>query len=346
MNPAWLALIIILLTAWPTLGRSDATVFIYHRFGEPTLPSTNIRMAQFRAQLDYLQQQRFQFWSLSRLEDALRKQQPIPDKTVVITIDDAYLSVYQQAFPELRSRNIPFAVFVATDYVDRRYPNYMNWSQLREMRDAGVEFAPHTASHDHLTERRDNETASQWRQRIRTDLLHSQQQLQQQLGIRSSVFAYPYGEYSEELKQIIKELGWIAFGQHSGTINLHSDILALPRFPQSEFYGDLPQFIDKANSLAMPIRKLHPADPLRQNHQAPKLRVELSQSLPRAAQIRCFGEGNMRVRWIKPNVEFEVSTDQPLSGRRSRYNCTIPSDQPGRYFWFSQPWIIAGQAED
>jgi len=171
--------------------------------------------------------------------------------------------------------------------------------------------------------------------------------LRDELRIDTTLFAYPYGEYSATLKKMVAELGWVGFGQHSGAVSHASDLLALPRYPQSEYYGDLEQFAIKANSLALPVTKQVPDESLLSSEQPPQLRVTLGQALPKAAQLQCFasGEGRMAVEWLEPGRIFAVQATKPISSRRGRYNCTVPADA-GRWYWFSQPWIIAGRPED
>ena len=56
--------------------------------------------------------------------------QSIPDDTAALTFDDAYASVFSEAYPRLKRRGWPFTVFVSTDYIDRHYKNYMTWDRL------------------------------------------------------------------------------------------------------------------------------------------------------------------------------------------------------------------------
>ncbi|MFP3386390.1 polysaccharide deacetylase family protein, partial [Tritonibacter sp. SIMBA_163] len=75
---------------------------------------------------------------------------PLPPRTVAITIDDAYLSVYETAWPLLRKHDLPFALFVATDPVDRGIPGYMDWDQIRELEAGGVEIGSQAVTHPHM----------------------------------------------------------------------------------------------------------------------------------------------------------------------------------------------------
>src|SRR3546814_10885194 len=56
---------------------------------------------------------------------------PLPERTVAITIDDAALSVYREAWPRLKAAKLPFTLFVSTEPLDRGFTGSMSWAQLR-----------------------------------------------------------------------------------------------------------------------------------------------------------------------------------------------------------------------
>ena len=87
------------------------------------------------------------------------------------------LRVYTEAYPRLKQRRWPFTVFVSTDYIDKQFPNYMSWAQMREMQDVGATFGNHSTRHGYLIRRRAQESEEQWRQRVRHDIEHAQQRL-------------------------------------------------------------------------------------------------------------------------------------------------------------------------
>jgi peptidoglycan/xylan/chitin deacetylase (PgdA/CDA1 family) len=324
---------------------SNAVVFMYHRFGEAAYPATNVRLEQFDAHLEHLADAGYQIWPLQRIVDHLLGGRPIPDRTVAITVDDAYLSVYREAWPRLKRRGWPFTVFVSTDAVDQRLPAFMSWEQMREMQRDGVVFANHTASHEYLVRRRAGETPAVWRERIRADIARAQQRLAEELGEPPRLFAYPYGEYDGALAELVSELGYTAFGQHSGAIGPRSDTRALPRFAMAEAYAELADFRTRAASLALPVAAVEPWDPVVKGAAAPKLKVTVEVGDARLSALRCFDQQGetIEVSWIAQGREIAVFTARArrdLPPGRSRYNCTAPSaSQPQRYYWFSHPWL-------
>jgi len=330
----------------PDGGNGDdavrAVVFMYHRFGESEYPATSIRLAQFDAQLKWLRRERFHVWPLSRIVDHLIAGKPIPDRTVAITVDDAYLSVYREAFPRLRRYRWPFTVFVSTDAVDEHLPAYMSWDQMREMQRYGASYANHSASHDHLLERRPGDTDAQWRKRVSADIEHAQTRIREELGSGSHLFAYPYGEFDPELADLVAGLGYTAFGQESGAIGPYADRRALPRYPMSESYADLEQFATKAVSLPLPVAEVRPWDPVVAAGPSPRMEIRLADSDAVLEELACYGvkQEVLEIQWLdRTQRRFAVQGSEPVPPGRSRYNCTAPSAASGRYYWFSHPWF-------
>lgn len=350
MRPLLLSLLLLaLLALYAATDSPHGVVLIYHRFEENRYPTTSIRMAQFETQLDYLQQNGYTLWPLRRLLDAILNDKEVPDKTVALTVDDAYLSVYQHAYPLIKKRGIPMTVFISTDAVDAPHPNgYMSWKQMREMQQHGVDFANHSSDHEHLYKHREGEDAAQWQQRVMANIQHAQKRIDTELGDQGmKLFAYPYGEFSCALGKLIRKMGYLGFGQHSGAIGPLSRREALPRFPINEHFAPLSTFAVKVASLPLPVIKQHPREPQLQGENPPSLTLELAAGEKGLSQrISCFlGNGAPLEIVARENGEITVRAKKPLRQGRSRYNCTAPAGG-GRYYWFSQPWQNGPDAAD
>ena len=317
-----------------------AAVFMYHRFGEDQFPSTNIRIEQFKEQLQFLRENDFTVLPLEKIVDALQTGTPLPDKSVAITIDDAYLSVYEVAYPLLQQYDYPFTVFIAPQTVDDGVSAYMSWQQVREMHDNGVTFANHSLNHDYLVRREKGESGEAWAERVANDIAQAQQRLIAELGDAPALFAYPYGEYNLQLMEIVAVQGYTAFGQHSGTIGPLSDVRALPRFPMAEAYADMASFRIKALSLPMPVVRQDPVNP-QTSEKRPSLTLTLAPSALNADQLACyFGGKQLQIQWIEPGESFSVQAEADLPAGRSRYNCTAPDSVSKNYHWYSHLWIL------
>ena len=224
-----------------TLNESGANVFMYHRFDESKYPSTNINTNQLEDHLIYLIDNEFNIESIDEiLQKKIAKQSFLP-KTVGFTVDDAFLSFYENGWPIFKKYNIPVTLFVSTDVVNQAHWNYMSWDNLREFINEGGSVALHSASHMHLP----LYDISQ----VKNDLLSSISILNKELNISPKVFAYPYGEASNEIIGLLKDLDIeFAFGQHSGVIHKNTNQYYLPRFSLNENYGKIDRFIFSANA--------------------------------------------------------------------------------------------------
>lgn len=323
----------------PAAADNSAVILIYHHFGKDSVPSTNIRLAQFDDQLDYLAENDFHVWSLSQLIKAFKNQTPIPDKTVVFTVDDAWISVYQEAIPRFKARGWPMTVFVNTDAIDQGYTSSMTWEQMREVQGDGIEFVNHSRSHDPLI-RRSDESDQAWRKRVREEINGAQQRLQTELGAKTNqtkLLSYPYGEFSETLANLVKEMGYVGIAQNSGAVNRHSDLRALMRFPMSEAFADMEAFKQKVNAVVLPVENIEPFDPIIRDN-PPHLTLSFTE--PPGHNIQCFNPQGERLQqqWLN-DTTLEIWDENPIPPPRSRYACTQLT-QDGRWRWFSHSWVV------
>ncbi len=316
-----------------------AVIFQYHYFGSDTPPTTSVSLEIFNRHLAYIKENDYSVWPLERIVASLKNKKAIPDKCIGITIDDAYTSVYERAFPKLREYGFAFTVFVPTEGVGRG--SYMTWEQMKEMQRFGASFAGHSHSHDYLIRHLPGETESEWKARVVKDIQLSRNLLKEKLGNESLLFAYPYGEYNANLKEIIKEMNLTAFGQHSGPAWTGSDFAALPRFAMAGQFAENEQFITKIRSLPLPVISAEPEGPvLGDGITKPVLQLKLAPGDYRPDTVSCYasGQGRIQTRWLDTNI-IEIIANEPLPPGRSRYNCTALHVVEKRYFWYSHPWI-------
>ena len=323
---------------------SHAVIFMYHRFGDPRYPSTNTRTGQFAAQLNWLARNHYQVWALPRIVEDLQAGRPIQDHVVGITVDGAFRSMYEHAYPLLESRHLPFTVFVSSDDIDRQRPDFMSWDELRDLLTHGGSIANDSANSGHLAFRRPGESERSWAARVRADILRGQQRLQAELGAQVNtqprLFAYPYGEFSARLAGIVTALGFAAFGQQSGVLAAPLDVRAMPRFPINQHYGSVPQFALRAAALPMPIRAVQPWDPEVTRDNPPRLQVTLVPGALPPAALHCYLDGPpLEITWLDAEqTRFVIRASSPLPVGHDRYDCTARVS--GRYYWYSHMWVM------
>ena len=316
---------------------SGAVVLMYHRFGEGQYPSTSIRLEQFRAHLRALQQPPYTVLPVPEIVAALREGRALPPYAVGITIDDAYRSIYTEAWPLLRAARLPFTVFVATDAVERGFRDLMNWQQLRELVGSGlVTLGNHSATHPHLADAR--------RARVRAELELAGRRIEQETGQRPTLLAYPYGEYSTVVRKVAEELGFAAaFGQHSGAIGPGMDLLTLPRYALNEHYGEPERFRLVIDSLPLPVRDAIPPDMLLSSQNNPPLfGFTVAEDVGGLERLTCYvsGQGALVLKRIGAR-RVEGRPGQPFPPGRSRINCTLPGPQ-GRWRWYGVQFYLPG----
>jgi hypothetical protein len=256
-------------------------------------------------------------------------------------MDDAYRSIYTQAFPRLVAAHLPFTVFVATDAVGQ-VAGAMTWDELREMEAAGVTIGAHGAAHAHM--------AFAGRGSDGEDLARMTQTFLAELGHVPKLFAYPYGEYSSDLVAMIKGAGYVAaFGQHSGVAVAGEDMFTLPRFALNEHYGDPDRFRTVVDALPLPVSELLPDDMLLQpdsgSANPPAIGFTVADSVGRLDGLACYASDGAAVQLdVLGGRRVEVRLDRPFPPGRSRLNCTLPTAD-GSFRWLGIPFLVPGGSE-
>jgi peptidoglycan/xylan/chitin deacetylase (PgdA/CDA1 family) len=176
-------------------GAQAVTILCYHRFG-PKPNALTVTPQAFEAQMAWLAKSGYHVVPLSRLAGFLEGREALPPRSVFISIDDGYRSTYELAWPVLRKHGFPATVFLYTDFVGA--PDALTWGQMREMLAGGlVEIQPHSKTHTNLTVRQADETDARYRERVRREIEGPIEAIRAQLGARSVVYAFPYGDVNE-----------------------------------------------------------------------------------------------------------------------------------------------------
>jgi peptidoglycan/xylan/chitin deacetylase (PgdA/CDA1 family) len=327
---------------------SSAVVLQYHHVSDETPKITSISPTLFEQHLSYIKAKSYQVWSLPKVTRYLKEKKEIPNNVTVITFDDAYDSIYDTAYPLLKKYGWPFTVFVAPDPVDQKLKSFMSWAQLKELSENGGTIANHTLSHTHLVRRIEGESEADWLQRITQELQGTEDRLIKELGSSPKLFAYPYGEFTTKVQEIVAEMGLVAFGQHSGAVDYRYDLTSLPRFPMNNNFGAMEQFKTKLASLPFPFKKITPAKHLLTSDETLKngIQIEFYPEKIQSAQLACYfanhGKIELEVSQTEQHILVKTGPLSALEPGRSRINCTAPSAEAvnsGRYYWFSHYWM-------
>ncbi len=328
---AALAAVVPVRLAW---AADAAVIVMYHRFGEDAYPSTNTRLDQLDAHIAELARGGYTVRPVADIVAALKAGAPLPDRTVGITIDDAYASVYAHAWPRLRAAGLPFTVFVSTDAIDQGAGGMMNWDQIRELAAAGVTIGHHAAAHAHMAGADPTANAA--------DIARATRRFRAELGQAPTLFAYPYGEYGLALRAAIAAAGFAAaFGQHSGVAHAQSDMFALPRFALNERYGGLDRFTLIAQALPLPVADVTPSEPVLADN-PPSFGFTVTADVGDLGRLNCYasGAGATTVERLGAR-RIEVRIGEPFPPGRARINCTLPGPD-GRWRWFGTQFLVPG----
>ena len=316
---------------------SYAVVLQYHRIGESKYPSTNTSKALFEKHLAYLQKHNFHVLTLSDVIDKLKNHKPLPSKTAVITIDDAYISVYKNGYPLLQKYHFPATIFVNSAPILHHSKSFMTLDQMREMGKSGSEFANHTHTHQYLARYDDANLVKKVTQEILRCETFLEENLQPYLS-KYKMVAYPFGEYDVRVIGVMKKLGYIGVAQNSGAIDEHSNFMALTRFPMATRFGGMKSFALKVNTKPLPIESIDKEDTFvtRENN-PPQLNVTLQKSLQ---GINCFTSNGERIPLEKISaLQFHIEAKKPLHYPRDHYTCTARA-KDGSWYWYSKMWVV------
>ncbi|HZF79082.1 MAG TPA: polysaccharide deacetylase family protein [Rubrivivax sp.] len=179
-------------------GVQTVPVLCYHRLGTGHSKMI-ISPAKFEEQMAYLANSGYHVVRLSDLRAFMAGERPLPAKSVVISFDDGYESVYRHAFPILKKYNFPATLFMYSDFIGAR--DALTWWQLDELARSGlVDLQAHSKTHRNLTEREPDESEFDYRKRVDLELRTPREVFEKRmaaLGAKVRHFAYPYGSAND-----------------------------------------------------------------------------------------------------------------------------------------------------
>ena len=304
---------------------------MYHRFNENKYPSTNIKMNIFDEQMQMIKNLGYEFYDPKLFEkefDEVKNK-----KKILVSIDDGFKSFYEEAWPYLEKNNIPFILFISTQPVGKS--GYMTWDQIREIEESKLgTIGHHSHTHEYLIDMTNDDFIN--------DIKTASYIFKEKLGYVPSIFSYPFGEYSKFMKDYISNKFTIAFGQHSGVIDLNKDKFELPRFPINEKYGDLKRFKSLINYNPLEYKSIRPEEKkLNDKTNPPSITVEFFEEQKNLSNMTCYS--NDGGNWKKTNLTFEnnfmnIKLDEKFVPRRGRINCSLNDD--GEWRWFGTQFTI------
>ncbi len=313
--------------------KNSAVVFMYHKFDIPKYPSTNITAEQFNQHMNEFSKSKYNVLSLNYIIDTIINDGNLPKNTIGISVDDADKSFLSFAWPKLKEKGFPVTLFVNTSTISDNNKNYLNWDQIRFLKNEGVTIGAHSHTHYHMTNMSNEE--------IKKEIEMSNKIFLKEINEIPSLFAYPYGEADERLFNILKDYKYkVAFGQHSGVINETSNLYYLPRFSLNERYGEIERVKFAANTKGLGVYDFVPSNP-KISENPPFIGFSLlDQNL--SSTIDCFvfdSKGQVDNEMFKFNERIEIRLSRKLTSGRSRLNCTA-KDRLGNWRWYGHQFYL------
>ena len=312
--------------------KNSATVFMYHKFGVSKYPSTSVTIDQLNSHIEELTKEKYTIKSLNFIIDTIINDGDLPENTIGISVDDADKSFLEVGWPLFKKNNIPVTLFVTTGTISNNQ-KYINWDQIRKLKEEGVIIGAHSHTHAHMPDISIEE--------VRNEIETSNKIFLKELGEIPTLFAFPYGETTDEIIELVKEFKFkVAFGQHSGIINETSNMYYLPRFSLNERYGEIDRVKFAASSKGLGVYDFIPQNPtIKQN--PPFIGFSLLDD-KKVQSLDCFifdSKGQVEREIYKFNERIEIRLSRELSPGRSRMNCTV-KDSDGNWRWFGHQFYF------
>jgi peptidoglycan/xylan/chitin deacetylase (PgdA/CDA1 family) len=190
-----------------TLRRLRVPILMYHYISELPLDADQLRVGltvhpqQFREHLDYLKANEYTAVSLYEVHLALTQGHRLPSNPITITFDDGYSEHLHTAMPLLREYDLKGTFFIITGFADELRDGYLNWEQVRQLANNGMEIAAHSKTHPDLRGRTHDFLVY--------EMLGSLESIKVNLGILSVPFAYPMGRYDNTALSVLKQTSTI-----------------------------------------------------------------------------------------------------------------------------------------
>lgn len=210
-------------------GYQKVPILCYHKFGPDTTSKISVTPALFDRQMKYLKENGYRVIHPDDLLNFLNFSRQIPEKSVLITIDDGYKSAFDIARPILEKYGFTAILFVYTDYVGLS-PKAISWDELRTLKSNGFTIGSHSVAHSDLSQKQAEESDEEFTNRVNRELVLSKKIIDRQLNQNTIYFAFPFGRYNNTVIKMAQKAGYkLAVTVDRGTNPFFTNPLALKR---------------------------------------------------------------------------------------------------------------------
>ena len=210
--------------AHPVGGDGKVIVLLYHQFkpaGVPIPQKFQWTMNQdvFASEMKYIHDNGYHVIPMSDLLKFLRHEITLPNNSVCITIDDGYKSAVVYAAPILKQYGYPWTFFIYPEFVTvAEGSGAVSWNDLLELQKEGIDIECHSMTHPILKSHRQkvkggglqNLTPDEYASFLVNETAGSKAILEEKMGKKITCFAYPYGEYNQQVEDAVIAAGYEA----------------------------------------------------------------------------------------------------------------------------------------
>ena len=189
-------------------GYQTVPILSYYRLSKNKPGKSAITQDDFKAQMKYLKDNAYHVITLDQLLGFLDYREQIPEKSVVITFDDGWISTYDIAFPILKQYGFPATIFIYTDFVGGG--KAMSWEHIQKLSQAGFDIQCQTKTHRNLTVLKNKESFKQYFNSLELEISYPKKLLQKKLDKECNCLAYPYGKTNNLVIAMLKKYGYRA----------------------------------------------------------------------------------------------------------------------------------------
>ncbi|HWE52026.1 MAG TPA: polysaccharide deacetylase family protein [Bryobacteraceae bacterium] len=217
----------------PASGGSGFSVpiLVYHKFSATASDSMTVSTQAFESELDIMQRGGYRVIPLSRLTDAILNRTGLPPRSIVITADDGNESIYAEMVPRLKRYGFPATLFIYPSAISNA-KWAMTWQQLMELQNNGsFDIQSHTYWHPDFHKDKQRLSPSAYKDDVEWQLRHSKQVLEQKLGRKIDLLAWPFGICDEFLIGEARQAGYRAgFTIERRSVRPADNVFSLPRY--------------------------------------------------------------------------------------------------------------------
>jgi peptidoglycan/xylan/chitin deacetylase (PgdA/CDA1 family)/TolA-binding protein len=187
-------------------GYQTVPILVYHNFSKTRAEKMTLSEDDFDTQMKYLKQNNYHVISLDQLMDFLDYKAPLPEKSIVITFDDAWRSAYDIAVPILIKYGFTATFFVYTDFIGGG--KALSWKDINDLSKTGFDIQCQTKTHRNLSIPKKNESFKAYFNAIEMEVTYPKKLFKKMLNKDCRYLAYPYGETNNIVIAILKKYGY------------------------------------------------------------------------------------------------------------------------------------------